>query len=173
MKTSDVAQWIVAIVFAIVLQIGVLDQVKLSGYINPQLLPAFVVMSKPVFNKYAHLLIAFLAGFAIDVWNSTGGLYASSLSLLSFVPVQRVLGYAALQEAKSIRIETVKFNRFLLYLLLSYLLFFIWIYVVDSLGFGNLMTLLRKTIASTTASLALIVPVEYVLTKGTGSKNGR
>ncbi|MFN4298188.1 MAG: hypothetical protein ACK4EX_00505 [Thermaurantimonas sp.] len=173
MKTSDVALWLVAIVFAIVLQIGVLDQVKLSGYINPQLLPAIVIMSKPVFNKYAHLFIAFLAGFAIDVWNSTGGLYASSLTLLSYLPLQRVLGYAALQEAKSIRIETVKLNRFLLYLTLSYLLFFIWMYMIDSFEFGNFLTLLKKVILSSLVSLALIVPIEYVLTKGKGFKSGR
>lgn len=173
MKTNDIARWLVAIVFGIVLQIGVLDQVRLSGYINPQLLPAFVVMSKPVFNKYAHLIIAFLAGFAIDVWNSTGGLYASALTLLSFAPVQRVLGYAALQEAKSIRMQTVKFTRFLLYLTLSYVIFFMWIYIVDSLGFVNLLTLLNKVMSSALVSLALIVPVEYVLTKQTATKNGR
>lgn len=169
MKTNDAIGWIALVIFSVVLQVVVLDQIKLSGYINPHLLPGVMAMCKLMFNRYFHLFFSFLVGLIIDVWNGTGGLYASALSMASFFPFQNVLGMSVLSDFKSIRSGSVEIYRFLIYLSIVYFSFFLWLYVLDNFGFRNFFTILSKVFYSSLVSIALVFLTDVILSDYTKS----
>ncbi|MFN3952743.1 MAG: hypothetical protein ACK4KT_10115 [Thermaurantimonas sp.] len=173
MKTNDAIGWIALVIFSVVLQVTVLDHIKLSGYINPHLLPGVLAMCKLMFNRYIHLIFSFLVGLVIDVWNSTGGLYASALSMVSFLPVQNVLGMSVLSDFKSIRSGSVEINRYLIYLSTVYFSFFLWLYVLDNFGFRNFFTILSKVFYSSLVSISLVFLSDVILSDNAKSKKFR
>lgn len=173
MKTNDAIGWIAIVILSMILQFVVLDQVKLSGYINPQVVPGVLMMCKLMFNRYVHLIFSFLVGLVIDAWNSTGGLYASALCMISFLPVQNVLGLSVLSDFKSIRSETVETYRFLLYLSASYLVFFLWLFMLDSFDFRNFFTILIKVFYSALVSIAVVFLTDVIISGQSKSKKTR
>lgn len=173
MKTNEALSWIFIVLLSIVFQVVVLDNVKLYGYINPHIVPGLLMMCKLLFNRYLHLFMSFVAGLAIDIWNSTGGLYASSLAMISFLPLQNVLGFAVVNDYKTIRSETMEIQRFLLYITLSYLVFFTWLYLIDNFGFKNFNVILLKILYSSAVSVALIVLSDIILSNSAKAKKSR
>lgn len=164
MKASDAMSWTVALVAALVLQVGVFDQIKLSGYINPQIVPALFLAAKLFLPKYLHLLLSFLTGLAIDWWYNTGGIYASALSMISFIPSERLLGLLVTSDPGIIRVSTVGFRRYFVFISISYVVFFAWLYLLDSMASVKFLALGSKIMYSTAISLLIIVPIEILLT---------
>lgn len=173
MRTNEAIGWIGILILSVILQMAVLDQIRLSGYINPQIVPGVLVMCKTLFNRYAHLILSFLTGLVIDVWYGTGGLYASALSLISFVPFQNLLGMTLLKEYKSIRLETVDTGRFLLYLSTSYIVFFLWLFLLDNFGFRSFFTILTKVLYSSMVSIVMVFLFDVISSDRFSSKKVR
>lgn len=173
MKASEAMWWTTALLAAVVLQVGVFDQVRLSGFINPQIVPAIFLAAKMFFGKYMHLFLSFFTGLAIDWWYNTGGIYASALTMISFVPLERLLGLLTTNDPGIIRIHTVGFRRFFVYLFISYLLFFTWLFILDSMAFSKITVLGRKILYSTAISLLIVVPIEILMTPDSSRRSKR
>lgn len=83
--TSDIFKYIISFFFLLFLQIFILNNIQLSGYINPYLYILFVMLlpfSTPI---WVLLISGFLMGFAIDLFSDTMGLHAATTVLLAFI----------------------------------------------------------------------------------------
>ncbi len=69
----------------VIIQIFVLNNIQISGYINP-FFYVFLILILP-FNipKYLLLVVAFLLGITIDMFSNTAGMHASATVFMAFL----------------------------------------------------------------------------------------
>ena len=66
------------------IQILVLNNVQISGYINPFVYILFIMLLPPKMPKAIVLILAFIMGFTIDVFSDSYGIHSSATVLLAF-----------------------------------------------------------------------------------------
>jgi cell shape-determining protein MreD len=66
------------------LQVTILNNVQLSGYINPYLYVLFILLLPVKFPKIPAMLIAFLVGVTIDMFTNTIGIHAAASVFMAY-----------------------------------------------------------------------------------------
>jgi len=72
-------------IFVIILQIFVLNQVQISGYINPYFYIIFILLLPVKTPAWLNLILAFLLGFIIDIFSQSPGLHTSASVAIAFL----------------------------------------------------------------------------------------
>lgn len=70
--------------FLVFLQVLILNNIQLSGYINPYLYILFILWLPVDTNKLLVMLIAFLLGLSVDIFSNTVGMHAAATVFLAF-----------------------------------------------------------------------------------------
>lgn len=73
-----------SLIFILLLQVLICNNLNLFGYINPYIYIAFVFIFPLTKNRFLFLTIAFLYGLLIDFFSDTGGIHAFSLVFISY-----------------------------------------------------------------------------------------
>ena len=68
---------IIRFVVLVLIQVVVLNNVQLSGYINPFLYVLFIVLLPLEVPRWLSLLLAFVLGLAVDIFTDTVGMPGS------------------------------------------------------------------------------------------------
>lgn len=77
-------KYIIRFVLLILLQVWVLDNISLGGFIIPYAYVLFILLLPFDINKSLMLVLAFATGIVIDFFGNTMGLHAAALVLLAF-----------------------------------------------------------------------------------------
>lgn len=169
--TSIYIKNILRFVLAIAAQILFINQIDLgvySPYFYPLFYGIFVILLPLSISPIYLILFAFLEGFVIDTFMSTGGLHASSLVLLAFAR-PRVLKLISPREdydpRKPISIGSFGFQKFFLYVLVLSLIQHIWFFMVEYFKFNELLFILLKALSGGVLSTFLIVLIDYLTSK--------
>jgi len=72
-------------ILLVLIQILILNQVQLSGYINPYMYILFILLLPVNTPAYAMLMLAFLLGITIDIFSNSMGIHASASVLIAYV----------------------------------------------------------------------------------------
>lgn len=75
---------IVRFVFLILVQVLVLNNINLGGYLNPYIYVLFILLLPVDISKSLLLFLAFILGLTIDFFGNTLGLHAAATLLLAF-----------------------------------------------------------------------------------------
>ena len=68
----------------VLLQVLVLNNIQLSGFINPYLYIIFILWLPVEMNKVLVMLISFLLGLSVDIFSNTLGMHAAASVFLAF-----------------------------------------------------------------------------------------
>jgi len=72
--------------FAVILiQVLLLDNIQLGGYLNPYFYVIFIVLLPFESPKWLLLILAFLLGLSVDLFNGTPGMHAAASLFMAFV----------------------------------------------------------------------------------------
>ena len=82
---NDILQHIIRFFVLTGIQILVLNNVQISGYINPFVYILFVMLLPPKMPKAIVLILAFMMGFTIDIFSDSYGIHSSATVLLAFL----------------------------------------------------------------------------------------
>ncbi len=77
--------YILKFVALVLLQVLILDNVLLFGYANPYIYILFILFLPTTINRSKLLLIGFILGLFVDMFNNTGGVHAASTLVISFL----------------------------------------------------------------------------------------
>lgn len=75
---------IIRFILLILVQVFVLNNMNLGGYVNPYIYVLFILLLPVNMNKSILLILAFLTGLTIDYFGNTLGLHAAATVLLAF-----------------------------------------------------------------------------------------
>lgn len=76
---------IIRFVLLILVQVLLLNNMNLSGYLNPTVYILFILLLPTDINKSLLLILAFATGYTIDMFANTPGLNAAATVMMAFV----------------------------------------------------------------------------------------
>ncbi len=100
---NDVFKNTVRFLFLVLFQVLILNNIQLSGYLNPFLYVLFILMLPFQTPKWLVLVLAFVTGLSVDMFTDTGGIHAAASVFMAFLrqPILKLIspreGYDTVQ----------------------------------------------------------------------------
>ena len=131
----------VQFVLLVALQVLILNNVELAGYMNPYLYLIFLLILPANMNRTALLLIGFVLGFTIDVFENSGGIHASATLFLAFVrpALFRLIAGPGSIEIERMNIRTLGVGRFMTLAAIAVFLHHFWLFMLEAFSFNYLL----------------------------------
>ena len=153
-------------VLLMLLQLLVLNNVYMGGYVMPMLYVLFVLMLPTSTGRVPLLLMAFGSGLLVDVMSGVLGfntLACTVVAMLRILFADRILtrGENVVIETPSIYSVTPQY--FITYLLVSTAVFYLVLYTVELFSFRGLGGVLLATVCSTLVTSLLAVLYQMAL----------
>ncbi len=154
----------------LLLQDFVIDKLPLGTYVHPELYLIFILLLPFNYPVTGVLLWAFALGLGIDLL-SVGvlGLHAASLLILAYMrfPLLRLVSTKENLDSSGIPVPAeLGLRPFLTYIILSAVIYFTVLCLLDSFSTGKILQLILRIICSSLVSTLLIVALQYAFTSG-------
>ena len=149
-------------------QITVLNNIQMSGLINPYLYVLFVLSLPFRMPKSAVILAAFISGVLIGLFTNNAGLHAAACVALAFVRpgVLKLLSPREGYESESN--PTIKDMGFRWFLIYAFVLIFVHhtvLFYAEVFRFSEFYTTLLRSFLSTLFTLILVIVCQYLFYK--------
>ena len=76
---------VIRFIFLVLFQVLILNNIQLSGYINPYFYVYFILLLPFETPRWVLLISAFILGFAIDAFTNTPGLNTAACVFMAFI----------------------------------------------------------------------------------------
>lgn len=165
MMINSYIRFILLFVFLVLAQVLIFDNLYMIGFINLFVYIFFVMMLPIETNRFSVLILAFILGLSVDIFNSTPGLHASATTLMAyFRPFVLSIysprdGYDAHKEPG---IKTYGVYWFLRYAITLILIHHTFLFFVEVFTFTYFFHTIAKIILSSVSTLFFVV-LAYLL----------
>lgn len=155
-------------VVLVLLQIVVLNNIQLSGFINPYLYVLFILMMPIKIPRLPMILLSFLCGFSIDIFSNTLGMHSAACVFMAFSRpgVLRLIAPREGYEAEAVpSVKDMSFNWFLLYASVLILLHHLFLFYTEVFRLSEFFSTLARVFASFLTTLALVIMTQFLFAK--------
>lgn len=156
---NDVVKNSLRFLFLVLFQVLILNNIELSGYLNPFLYVLFILMLPFQTPKWLVLILAFVAGISVDMFSNTGGLHAAASVFMAFMrePILKLIspreGYDTVQ---SPTIQQFGFGWFFSYAGFLVLIHHLFLFYMEAFHFTEFFSTILRAILSSFFTLSLI-----------------
>lgn len=147
-------------VFMVLLQVLILNNIQLSGFVNPYLYILFILWLPVEMNKGLVMLISFLLGLSVDIFSNTAGMHAAASVFLAFCRpyiLQFMAPREGYENAQVPGIQSFGFVWFVTFAGICVLLHHLFLFYLEVFRFSEFFSTLARVIASSIFTLVLIV----------------
>lgn len=165
---SLVGKNIIRFVLLILLQVFVLNNILIDGYINPQLYVLFILLLPFETPGWLLLISSFFLGFSIDLFAHTPGLNAAAAVFVAFIRpgfIRLLSGSKGIEQGMKPGIKSMGFRWFFLYSMFLTLLHHIVLFYLEIFRFSEFFQTLYRIALSMISTMVLILLVEYLFIK--------
>ena len=150
------------------LQLLVLNNVYLGGYVMPMLYVLFILMLPTSMGRVPLLLTAFGTGLVVDIMAGALGFHALACTVVAMMRI--TFADRILTRGENVTIETpsvfsVTPQYFISYLLLLTGAFYLVFYSVELFSFRGLGEVLLATVCSTVVTSLLVILYQYAFVR--------
>lgn len=155
---------IVRFIILILLQVLLLNNIQLNGYINPYLYVLFIIVLPFETPGWLGLILAFAMGISVDLFSHTPGVHASAtVFMMAIRPVILEVfapreGYEANSEP---RIQYYGFSWFIKYAFMMVFAHHLFLFYIEVFKFSDFFGTLLRVILSTIFTVILVVLSQY------------
>ena len=159
---------ILRFIFLVGFQVFILNFVELSGYINPFLYVLFLLLLPLEIPNWLLLVLAFVLGFAVDVFSGIMGIHAAACLFMAYCRpfVLSILsprgGY---EPGVAPTIRDLGLTWFLSYAGSLILLHHLVLFFLEAFSLGEFFTTMFRVLVSTAFSLLLVLLAQYITLK--------
>src|SRR5690606_8195768 len=108
MKNNEIIINIVRFIVLVFLQVLMLNNVNLAGYINPYLYIFFILLYPLDGNKFLLIFLSFLLGLSIDIFEDSVCVLAVSCAFIAYIrPIVLIFSFVVSYEYNSVKIKKV------------------------------------------------------------------
>lgn len=150
------------------IQVTVLNNVQLSGYINPYLYVLFILLLPVKFPRIIGMLLALVLGITIDMFTNTLGMHAAATVCMAFARpfVLKIFAPRDGYEADATpNIKDLGFQWFLVYTTVLVLIHHFVLFYVEVFRFSEFFITLLRVILSAALTLTLIFISQFLFGK--------
>lgn len=155
-------------VLLLLIQLLVLNNVYLSGYVMPMLYLLAILMLPTDTKRIPMLLIAFGTGLLMDVMNNMLGFHALACTVVAMMRIlfaDRILTRGEPTTITTPSIYSVSPQYFVSYLLILLASFYLIFFTLELFGFRSFGGVLAATAASTLVTALLAVLYQFIFLK--------
>jgi rod shape-determining protein MreD len=157
---------IIRFIVVIALQVLVLNNIQLGGYINPYFYVIFVLLLPFETPGWMVTLTGFAMGLTIDLFVNTPGVHASATAFMGFGRLY-ILRYMAPRDGYEPgtfpRVFYYGLNWFLSYALILTFVHHLALFFVEAFHFSGTLHILLRVFLSTLFSTSLIIISQYLV----------
>lgn len=157
---NQLGRYLLSFIAILLVQVLVLNNLNLGGYINPWLYVLFILILPVETPKWLLLVFGFVTGLIMDAFLNTIGMHASATVLLAFLrPLfLRFLAPREGYESGSLPVPShFGFGWFLKYAVVSVTTHHLFLFIVEAFTLENFFVTLWKSILSSLATLLVIM----------------
>ncbi|MBK5213059.1 MAG: rod shape-determining protein MreD [Flavobacteriaceae bacterium] len=158
MKSNDIVINIVRFVVLVFLQVLLLNNINLGGYINPYLYIYFILMFPLDGNKGLLIFLSFLLGLSIDIFEDSGGVHAAACAFIAYIrPVVLKYSFGVSYEYNSVKIKKADPMERLTYIASMVFMHHFVMFSLEIFSINHILLLLKSTFFSGIFTIILIV----------------
>lgn len=161
-------KYIIIFVVVVLVQVLILNNIQVSGLINPYIYILFILLLPFTIPGYFLLGIAFLLGITIDIFNNTLGVHAGATVLIAFLRpgiAQLVSSREIIEKGNTPNMAQLGFASFLKYVVISVLIHHLFLFYAEAFSFGGFFETFVRYILSSILSILLILGSQFVIFK--------
>ena len=144
--------------WTIFIQIFILNNIQLSGYINPYYYLIFILYIPSKYPKFTILLLSFLIGFVIDLFSQSYGIHAFTSVLIAYLKIVWTSKIAASKDTEElIEINNLSISDFITLSCYFILIHHFTLFFLERLNLYEIASILSSTIASSIFTLFLFI----------------
>lgn len=146
-------------------QVLFLNQVQISGFVNPYIYILFVMLLPLNSPRYVVLIGAFLVGLSVDVFSNTLGIHAFASVFVSYLRplIIRVITNREEDMSDYPGLAQNGFMWFLKYAVLMVVIHHVMLFYVEVFSFSNFLGTLYRAFLSSIFSIFVIVLSQFLV----------
>lgn len=153
-------------ILLIILQLLLMDNIQFSGYINPYIYLLFIILLPFEAAPWLILILSFITGLSVDIFNGTPGLHTSATVVAGFVRPYLLRVIAPRDEYEQggepgIKIYGLRW--FLIYVSAMVLFHHSVLFFVEVFRFEFFFTTLLRVILSSVFSIGFIMIIQSLI----------
>jgi len=152
--------------WALIIQIFILNNIQLSGYINPYYYIVFILYFPTKSTKTTILLLSFTIGFIMDIFCYSYGTHAFASVLIAYL---KILWASKLNYNKDsdelFEMKNLSMNQFIIVSIYFIFIHHFTLFFLESFSFRELFVVIQTTLASSTLTLILVVIHKFLTNK--------
>ncbi|SEB67387.1 rod shape-determining protein MreD [Tenacibaculum sp. MAR_2009_124] len=160
-------QLILLFLFFILLQVLVLNNILLFGYINPYLYISFIFIFPLSQKRIPFLTVSFFLGLCIDMFSNSGGIHAFATLFIAYIRLFLVRAIFKKTESDyllfNLRLET--FDKVFNYVAILTVLHHFILFSFINFSFNNFSSVIINTLLSTLFTLILYFLGSFIFRK--------
>jgi rod shape-determining protein MreD len=157
---NNVIRYPLLFIFFVLLQVLILNNIQLSGYINPYLYIIFILWLPIEMNKVLLMGVAMLLGLSVDIFSNSVGMHASACVFLAFCRpyvLQSLSPRDGYETDQVPDIKTFGLSWFLAYASICVLLHHFFLFYVEVFRFSDFFSTLGRVLSSSVFTLILVI----------------
>lgn len=164
----DLLRYGVMFVVLVLIQILILNNIQLGGYINPFLYILFILLLPFQTPAYLLMFLGFAMGITIDIFSNTLGIHCSATVFLAFIRpyvIQLISGRDTQDLGIAPGIKGLGFVGFLKYTIILVLCHHLFLFYIEVFSFSGAIYTLLRSLLSAALSIILVVISQYIFSK--------
>jgi rod shape-determining protein MreD len=144
--------------WTIFIQIFVLNNIQLSGYINPYYYLIFILYIPSKTSKALTLILSFLIGFSIDIFSQSYGAHAFASVLIGYMKIL-LLGKTGKNKEgdELIELKNLSINKFIILASYFIIIHHFTLFFLERFNINEFFSILKMTIPSSIFTLFLLI----------------
>jgi rod shape-determining protein MreD len=157
---------IIRLIFLVIFQVAILNNIALGGYINPYLYVMFILMLPFETPKWLLLISAFVLGISVDLFSDTAGIHAAACVFMAFAR-PGVLSIVSSRQDYELGIQPIirdlGFKWFLSYSLILVVMHHIILFYLEVFSFHEFFQTFFRAFLSILFTMLLLILSQYVI----------
>lgn len=158
MQTKEILINCVRFVVLVFLQVFLLNNINLAGYINPYVYILFILLYPSNGNQLLLIFLSFLLGLSVDIFEDSGGVHAAACVFVAYIrPVILKYAFGISYEYNIVKLEKSLVSERLVYVASIIFFHHLIMFALEIFSFEHMMLLLKSTLFSGLFTLILIL----------------
>jgi rod shape-determining protein MreD len=165
---KDFGKYVIMFFILVLVQVLILNNIQISGLINPYIYILFVLLLPFNIPGYFLLGFSFLIGITIDIFGNTPGIHAGATVLLGFIRpgLARLISTRELiEKGTTPNLVQLGFSSFIKYTVISVLIHHLVLFFSETFSFGDILETLLRWILSSIFSILIILGSQFIIFK--------
>lgn len=166
MKSNEIIINTVRFILLVFLQVFLLNNINLGGYINPYVYILFIMLYPSDGNQFLLIFLSFLLGLSVDIFEDSGGVHAAACVFVAYLrPAILKYSFGISYEYNVVRLNKAAPTERIIYVGSIIFIHHFIMFALEIFSFDHLLLLLKSTLFSGVFTLILILGSLILFTK--------